>query len=343
MTYGSVFDVIKEFDPNSPYIRAYEYYKSTGMYSVRVPSDSFEWVELQNGMATALPTSFMNYQYFRGENDLYPTCESSRSRNCQTEAEKIIADLKVIEFELALKQFPQVYLAEKDGMYINYTALAQHYGFDTNYLDLTNDIGVAAFFACAKFVDGTIIPNPNKEAQIRFVSLVLPDDFFNPGNKLHIFGLQPFLRPSRQCGSCFELEEREDFAKKATTYTFKTNLQESQVIINCFAELNKKIPTGFLWLFPQERIIPVAEEIKQNKCLTDETINLYCTRFSAKREDLIRILDENSVSIIYNPIKWISEAEKAMLEKELTPYPYKGNHIGSRLCYKPGAEENDTF
>ena len=38
---------------------------------------------------------------------------------------------------------------------VNHKALAQHYGFDTNLLDLTNDIRVALFFATCKYIPET--------------------------------------------------------------------------------------------------------------------------------------------------------------------------------------------
>lgn len=334
--YNSVFDVIKEFDPNSPYLRAREYYKKTGMFSVRVPDDSFQWVDLGNGLGSALPIDWISYYYFRGENDRYEKCESSRSRSCKSLEDKVLADLKVIEFELALKQFPQVYLAEKDGMHIDYFAMAQHYGLNTDYLDITSDIGVAAFFACTKFnSDGSVTVNNNEYAQIRVATLLMPDNPLSPENKLHIFGLQPFLRPSRQRGSCLQLADGEDFAKRSLAYVFKTNPEDSLIIINTFTELTGKKATNRLWLFPDEIIDPVADIIKSKKCISDAAIDEYCSRFKEDRASIISLIDASSYSIIYEPTKWISDEEKNRLEVELTPYPYGKNKIATRLCFKP--------
>ncbi|WP_281700158.1 FRG domain-containing protein [Cetobacterium somerae] len=41
--------------------------------------------------------------------------------------------------------------AEKNNQYINFLALAQHYELNTNLIDITSDIAVAAFFAVNEY------------------------------------------------------------------------------------------------------------------------------------------------------------------------------------------------
>ena len=335
MIYGSILDVIKTVAPSSECVGAFEYYKRTGKYRTKRPNNGFYWVKLPNGLASALPVNFQSILYYRGENNKYVACESSKSRNCKSDAEKEIADIKVVEFELALKQFPQVYLAERDKMYIDYIAMAQHYGFTTYYLDLTNDIGVAAFFACTKLENNHFTPNDNEYAQIRVATFLSPDNPVDPANKLHIFGLQPFLRPARQNGSCFRLDDGEDFKDISQTYVFKTNEEDSLVIINYFEELIDNKPAGHSWLFPDEVIIPVADKIKNAKGISNEAIELYCSRYKKDRNVVGSMLNSNSYSIVHKSNKWITEDLKKKLELELTPYPYGQNIIGARLCYKP--------
>ena len=89
----------------------------------------------------------MTFRFYRGENDdfdaKYPCVpQLYRTKNIkdltdQTRSEFLLIDrLKITEFELIAREFPQVKNAIKDYCNVDFSALAQHYGLKTDLLDL---------------------------------------------------------------------------------------------------------------------------------------------------------------------------------------------------------------
>jgi len=108
--------------------------------------------------------------YYRGENQIYKLSVPSLYRKLSKisnaelkQVEEFVSDLRIADFlELILqfnhaKQF--IDLCEN----ILYEQLAQHYGFDTRWLDLTSDFKVALFFACCKFESNKWRPLKHKD------------------------------------------------------------------------------------------------------------------------------------------------------------------------------------
>jgi len=96
--------------------------------------------------------------YYRGENQIYscsiPTL-TRKLRQFKTEEDKeiykFIANMRVGEFEIFLILFDYVWEWERKYGTVLFEALAQHYGLETNWLDITNDFNVALFFATCFF------------------------------------------------------------------------------------------------------------------------------------------------------------------------------------------------
>lgn len=331
--YDSIFDVIKILEPDSDLYKCKQYHKETDLFRVMVPSDEYTWIERGDGTASPIrPT--VSQIYYRGENNLYEECKPSYFRT-KSESLKITSDIKAIEFELALKQFPQVYLAERDGMYIDYITLAQHYGIPTPHLDITQNLAVAAFFACYTFnSDGTCTPSENEYGQIRFAPLMYQNEF-KPECPLHIFGLQPFMRPGRQYAAALRMTENEDFALKSTTYVFKHNKEDSEIIAAALSEVRDKEIIDKLWIFPCEHIVNVANTIKNRGYVSKDSVKLYCERRSEDYVSIKEILKDADCLISKKSTVWLSNGERNELEKQYRDYPYGNNRISARLRFRP--------
>jgi len=94
----------------------------------------------------------MRRNYYRGENQLYSESVPTLLRNLKKynstkdkEFYRMVADMRIAEFKAFLEKFDHV----KNWNYsdVLYEALAQHYGLETGWLDITNDFNVALFFA----------------------------------------------------------------------------------------------------------------------------------------------------------------------------------------------------
>lgn len=110
-----------------------------------------------NNLVQFLPTGPCFGLYYRGQNQFYQECAPTLYRK-KTKEEEILSRLKANEFQLQVLTHPVVQELMISGVAINLEALSQHYGFDTNRLDLTNDKWVAAFFATTYFKDGKYYP-----------------------------------------------------------------------------------------------------------------------------------------------------------------------------------------
>lgn len=90
--------------------------------------------------------------FYRGENQLYqesiPTLLRSLKKFTTTkekELYRLVADMRIAEFSFFLQEFQHV--TEWQHGDVLYDALAQHYGLETGWLDITHDFNVALFFA----------------------------------------------------------------------------------------------------------------------------------------------------------------------------------------------------
>ena len=111
---------------------------------------------------------------FRGEVQDYDFSEASLSRRCRRKSgEKrspreiellhTIANMRIAQFRKFIWQFDIIPQWEGKLSEVNYKALAQHYGFETFLLDLTNDVRNALFFATCKWEKDHFEPLAEKD------------------------------------------------------------------------------------------------------------------------------------------------------------------------------------
>lgn len=93
--------------------------------------------------------------YYRGEKRIYPESATSLSRPLAKLSStkdrmlyRLVADMRIAEFDYFLRKFDRIKCWEEDGLTVLTEPLAQHYGLETDWLDITNDFNVALFFAC---------------------------------------------------------------------------------------------------------------------------------------------------------------------------------------------------
>ena len=140
--------------------------------------------------------------------------------------------------------------------------LAQHYGLDTQFIDLTDDLKVALFFACCKHMGN----NKYRPITQDDITQIGTDGVIICGsNKLaRVIGYQPFCRCHRQRGyyidsssiyPCWDycLSENNGFVK----YYFKRTPELSQRI---FAEFD-----GGRYLFLEDDLFPFLDIVDRIK------------------------------------------------------------------------------
>jgi hypothetical protein len=106
--------------------------------------------------------------YYRGESQVFSSSQSSLHRTLKKITDKeealvkeLVSFMKIVDFLDLLLRFNHtqefLLLSFKcndkpiGGIDLLYEQLAQHYGLETTWLDITSDLEVALFFACCKF------------------------------------------------------------------------------------------------------------------------------------------------------------------------------------------------
>jgi len=147
------------------------------------------------------PSGFSSYVY-RGENERYEHFTPSvyrASRSEIAEGERFIRALKKSPIYDFFSSQPVKFGDDELSFDIDPTAIAQHYGFPTSYLDLTRDEDVARFFAYTYKDEITGERKPIRDFIKYRPSLYrahIVDIYKMYG--CEPIGFQPFLRPIRQ-------------------------------------------------------------------------------------------------------------------------------------------------
>ncbi|MCD6579689.1 FRG domain-containing protein [bacterium] len=229
--------------------------------------------------------------FYRGENQLYPTTLSSLNRRLnqinkieERTIEEFIAKMRIADFRNLLLCFDHVQNHISKGLSVLYEQIAQHYGIETNWLDITSDLEVALFFACCKYSENKWMPlteeDLKKSDQAKYGVL-----FRKKNNMLHDIelycnhvkffpiGYQPFMRCHKQYGYSFYMDPDTDLKdqKYFEVLIFKHNEEFCKSIYEKM-EGGKKI-------FPEEGLNIIndyIESIKSRKIFSRETFNYVC-------------------------------------------------------------------
>lgn len=187
--------------------------------------------------------------YYRGEMEDYPTSKTTLYREldeCHNDRQKLVVRLitkmRIIEFSAFLKRLKYVKAWEKALGEPFYEAIAQHYGFMTEYLDITNDFNVAMFFACCMWDADKKSWRPLTDEECRQKKYgilyranangiaIAFEDYEKLIPEVVPIGYQPFYRCQKQVGYVKHMEEGEDFRDSTLFermyFEHSTNLSE---------------------------------------------------------------------------------------------------------------------
>lgn len=251
----TILDVVREFRDSDPPLPYWQQEDSVA-YDKFLEFEVVDW----NGTTRIVPSEALNLPgrpgdrsfMYRGQTARYPTCGPSLLRGVPTDEWQIKALLslerfRVAELQLVLRDHPFEAVARKRGFYVDYHALAQHYGIPTSLLDLTSNVEVAAFFAVAKWDGESASFQPMESGtgvMYRFDWTALGpgySEFFEP------VGFGPGLRPARQHAWTFRLRPGRDFQQVPHVTAFEfTHSKEAS------AELFERFDGG-AWLYPAEQ------------------------------------------------------------------------------------------
>lgn len=189
------------------------------------------------GKIIHFPKGLVKNLFYRGQTQKHSPCYPSLYRNL-TDQQRLVERVKLCEFSLLLHKHPSAQLFE-DGMFhklhngevehhslhIDEEALAQHYGIKTEYLDVTVDKWVAAFFACCDYhataadEHDDYVKHTNDHTGVFYRYQDTPQ--YESDAKFRPIGMQPHSRPVLQAGYVLKLEPKQDFDTMATVIPFR--------------------------------------------------------------------------------------------------------------------------
>lgn len=259
-----------------------------------------------------LPRCRVKNWYYRGQTSYYEKCRPSLQR-LESKSQIFMERLKLCEFSIIVNKHPVSEMFElglstqtRSGdvqhckMHINDIALAQHYGICTEYMDLTTDKWVAAFFACSDYVNGEGLEKdsykPHEGNEVGVFYVFRDESPFGNDWKLHPVGIQPNARPIKQSAYTMDMLDNQNFNNLACVIKFKHESRCSSIIFKMFNESK-----GIL---PQEVIERKAKIISNSNKFSQLALIAARNRFYDHMDDLEfnELLAGSSVEIVSEPI-----------------------------------------
>lgn len=282
---------------------------------------------------------------YRGQNQDYPnfipTANRYKLKEDKEQIRHCIDWIKKQEFLQLFKTTPYFERCQKFRVLncrfkFDLEAIAQHYEFISNYIDITKDLFVALFFAYTYQEKGQYFPITDfeKYSPTLYIGNLKKIYKHNP-KSLKIIGFQALLRPHLQKAMAIKINDND----KIKSLFEKIELPKSYAFA---AEIFSKANCGKN-LFPCDFISKVALQIKQDKNLNAEFLKEYCSLHKHNINDLIDKLKNEGYVIITNywqipDIAWYN------INREIDDHiiPYLNERIGFRGVCEPLFPANKT-
>lgn len=281
----------------------------------------------EDGRFIFLPKGIINGLYYRGQAKFFDKCSPSLFRN-KTDSEIFIERVKLCEFSLLLRKHPSSRLfaegystplndgrLESHEMYIDEEALAQHYGILTEYLDLTADKWVAAFFACSDYhrtpseQRDDYVKHEGQDTGVLYVYQDVQEKLYS--GKLHPVGLQPFSRPVHQAGYVLKMNEGDNFNDQAHSIRFRFDSGCSSIVYWLFDQSMKIQPEEVIEL-KAKRI--VEEKATFSRAAYELAHQRYFSELSD--EDYWHIVADNELKVQESPLVDFTPEELEIARKK---------------------------
>ncbi len=334
--FDDVFEAIRRLERSNPILNLKD---KAGGTLVR-NHNSFKLIGLPDGTIGAFPPNFM-FRFYRGENDdfdvQYPCIpqiyriknHKEKDSTGKRHLDFILIDrLKIVEFELVSKNFPQVKYALDDCCNVDFKALAQHYDLSTDLLDMSSDIAVAAFFATHTYDprNGFQIKNDGLGCIRVYMHMPNFNNFKKDLKSFRLIGLQPFQRPGIQCAFALRLFQGENFSKLSGKALFRQNAKWNLMLQKAFYEHGKNI------LFPKEDINDAAKLIKNSISVSKMAIQKFCENHHFSVEYIEKILAKHKIQISDKLPYSLSRQKRKKMERDFKGRPYGDVKLFSRIA-----------
>ena len=269
----------------------------------------FEAMTLYGNRMAAAPMPMS--PLFRGESEFHVKCLPSLFRKEWTPLQKLERQIQLEDFRLMLQVNPEIKEMEEGGLEVNYNGLAQHYGIETNILDLTNSFLVAAFFATTTYDFLADVYRPIQHMVSQGVIYFFPSGaFMNFGFDAPIWpiGMEALRRPGEQRGFGVEMDAQHkdlNLYMGAHMFRFWHTPKASMRIW--------QMTQGGGILFPYDPMTEKVRNIRKYRIYSEEGL----LRAYEKTEELKLSLDEARTELINNGCSFVDKLPFAYTDKEI--------------------------
>lgn len=266
------------------------------------------FAKIDNNARIIIGSEF-DLQVFRGQNKPYPLIPSFKRLD---EVHQCIAYIKKEEFKIFFKLTPYFKILSKMSILGTYfafdlEAIAQHYGFVTNYLDITTDKQIALFFAYTYYKNGKYYPITDFTSYQPTLYQMLTLEYSNPYPLIPI-GFQAVLRPQKQKAMAIDMANINDC--DILQQSLPKDHKKAQEIYELF--------NGGKDLFPKNEPISTIEcKIKENKMLNEKLFLRYCRHFRKDKKSLNEQLTQLGYQIKYRGEQCIEREILTTMENEI--------------------------
>lgn len=290
----------------------------------------------KDGFVMQYPHGFVVRQsdrewHFRGENACYPTSQPTFIRKLSKMSieekyiSEFVANMKLIDFANMLHEldhyhsFKNTHFTHQGSrkqifLDVLFTNIAQHYGFDTTWLDITGDFETALFFACCKYSNNKWEPlqkkdfEKNEESKCGRIFRRKANDFRNmnfPYEKYSVFpvGFQPFMRCHMQYAYAIYMDENMDLNKSESGFEC-LKFRHSEELCNY---IYSKMDNGRL-IYPHEGLNILSDEINSIQNCSVFSIETFIKvfnnlNFGYSEVRMLELLKNSGIEIVENTKK----------------------------------------
>lgn len=304
------------------------------------------WVKSNNkNKARIILGEEFNPCVYRGQNcDFGKLTPSFQRKDMDNELNRCIAYIQREEFKRLFKTTPYYQIltqlqVRECHFEFDLEALAQHYDFKSNYIDISKDIKVALFFAYTEYKNGKYYPIENfskyETPPVLYTANYYELLFFED-KMLQPVGFQAALRPQMQKAMALNIGLNSDAYKHFIKTQLKPNKKFAEWIYNYF--------DGGKALFPDEPVQVLRNMVVNKVELTKSLFYKYCQIYKVDSKVLSEELINAGYIITDFKIEINADLKKS-IEEDIYQriLPWLKTHIFCRKVKLPKENEEHMY
>ena len=284
-------------------------------------------------VAKLFPISQTPFTLMRGQNAYFAPSYPSlyRPQKINSEDFCLISRLRACEFILTFQHHPVVNEIRMNCR-VEDMAIAQHYEFPTEYMDITNNKWVAAFFAATYKSGNLYLPTETGFGNgigVFYISDPVMKSNLHFLDNVYTLGFQYFERPTRQNSLVYKMKENEDMDANPMflRLVFRHDTEASKLVYNMSHKQQR--------FYPNDEWYEIAQQIMRDDyplslgaielshqygvTLNNDEIRLILDRHCVKTTDKqIPMAHLTSEQIAADVRKW-NEYGRAFIQNSILP------------------------